>query len=79
MLDTFIEPVGRGDQEKQCETSNSKGNLQVKEIVCPTQSHTVLETRQGDEMFAIIHGLCRNTDRLFQQHRVDDPLCLISI
>ena len=38
-------------------------------------NQTVLEMRQRDVSFTIIHGLYKNRDRLFQQHRADDPLC----
>ena len=38
-------------------------------------NHAVLETKQRDILFTVIHGLYRNRDRLFQQHRADDPLC----
>ena len=41
----------------------------------PRVNHAVLEVRQKDVMFSIIHGLYRNRDRLLQQHRADDPLC----
>ena len=44
-------------------------------LVYPRVNHAVLEVRQKDVMFSIIHGLYRNRDRLFQQHRLDDPLC----
>ena len=50
-------------------------SINFSEIVYRRMNHAVLETRQRDVMFAIIHGLYRNRDRLFQQHRVDDPLC----
>ena len=38
-------------------------------------NHAVLETRQRDVLFTVIHGLYKNRDRLFHQHRADDPLC----
>ena len=45
------------------------------ELVYGRMNSTVLETRQRDVSYAIIHGLYKNRDRLFQQHRADDPLC----
>jgi hypothetical protein len=45
------------------------------ELVYCRMNHSVLETRQRDVCFTVIHGLYKNRDRLFQQHRADDPLC----
>ena len=45
------------------------------ELVYRRVNHTVLETRQREGMFTVIHGMYKNRDRLFKQHRVDDPLC----
>ena len=45
------------------------------ELVYGRMNHSVLETKQKDVSYAIIHGLYKNRDRLFQQHRADDPLC----
>ena len=44
-------------------------------LVYSRMNHKVLETRQKDVSFSIIHGLYKNRDRLFQQGRVDDRLC----
>ena len=44
-------------------------------LVYPRMNHEVLEAKQKDVMFAIVHGIYKNRDRLFQQHRADDPLC----
>ena len=44
-------------------------------LVYSRMNHKVLETRQNDVSFSIIHGLYKNRDRLFQQGRVDDRLC----
>ena len=41
-------------------------------LVYSRMNHKVLETRQNDVSFSIIHGLYKNRDRLFQQGRVDD-------
>eukprot|EP00092_Neocalanus_flemingeri_P000930 GFUD01000989.1.p1 GENE.GFUD01000989.1~~GFUD01000989.1.p1 ORF type:complete len:160 (+),score=50.19 GFUD01000989.1:359-838(+) len=38
-------------------------------------NHKVLETRQRDVSYSVIHGLFKNRDRLFQQGRADDRLC----
>ena len=38
-------------------------------------NHRVLETKQRDVNYAIIHGIYKNRFRLLQQHRVDDSLC----
>ena len=44
-------------------------------LVYPRYNHAVLEAKQGDIMFAMIHGIYKNRQRLFQQDRTDDPLC----
>ena len=44
-------------------------------LVYPRVNHPVLETRQKDILFTMVHGLYKNRDRLFQQNRTDDPLC----
>ena len=46
------------------------------ELVYPRVNHAVLETKQKDMLFTMIHGLYKNRDRLFHQNRTDDPLCL---
>ena len=45
------------------------------EIVYPRYNHAVLEVRQRDVMFTMIHGIYKNRQRLFQQNRADDPHC----
>ena len=44
-------------------------------LVYSRMNHKVLETKQGDVCFSIVHGLFKNRDRLFQQGRADDGLC----
>ena len=44
-------------------------------LVYSRMNHMVLETRQKDVSYSIIHGLFKNRDRLYQQGRVDDGLC----
>ena len=38
-------------------------------------NHKVLEPRQRNVSYTIIHGLYRNRHRLFQQGRAEDPHC----
>ena len=45
------------------------------ELVYGRVNHRVLETKQRDVNYAIIHGIYKNRYRLLQQHRVDDSLC----
>ena len=45
------------------------------ELVYGRVNHRVLETKQRDVNYAIIHGIYKNRHRLLQQHRVDDSLC----
>ena len=45
------------------------------DLVYSRMNHKVLETRQRDVSFSVIHGLYKNRDRLFQQGRADDRLC----
>ena len=41
----------------------------------PRLQHKVLEVRQRDVNYGIIHGIHKNRHRLFQLHRADDPYC----
>ena len=45
------------------------------EIVYPRLKNPVLEVKQKDVLFSIIHGIYRNRARLFQQDRAEDPHC----
>ena len=45
------------------------------ELMYARVNHRVLETKQRDVNYAIIHGIYKNRYRLLQQHRVDDSLC----
>ena len=45
------------------------------ELVYGRMNHSVLETKQKDVSYSVIHGLCKNRERLFQQGRTDDSLC----
>ena len=45
------------------------------EMVYGRMNHKVLEIRQRDVSFSVIHGLYKNRERLFQQGRADDGLC----
>ena len=38
-------------------------------------SHKVLEVKQRDVSYSVIHGLYKNRQRLFEQRRTDDPFC----
>ena len=46
------------------------------ELVYPRVNHAVLETKQKDMLFTMVHGLYKTRDRMFQQNRTYDPLCL---
>ena len=45
------------------------------EVVYSRMNLKVLETRQRDVSYSVIHGLYKNRDRLLQQGRSDDNLC----
>ena len=45
------------------------------EMVYTRMNHKILEIRQRDVSFSVIHGLYKNRERLFQQGRADDGLC----
>ena len=49
--------------------------LNFPKLVYGRVNHRVLETKQRDVNYAIIHGIYKNRYRLLQQHRVDDSLC----
>jgi hypothetical protein len=44
-------------------------------LVYSRMNYRVLEARQRDVSYSVIHGLYRNRDRLFQQGRADNGLC----
>ena len=45
------------------------------DVVYPRLSHPVLEAKQKDILFSIVHGIYKNRARLHAQDRCDDPLC----
>ena len=45
------------------------------EVVYSRMNHKVLENRQRDVSFSVIHGLYKNRERLFQQGRADNGFC----
>ena len=45
------------------------------QLVYSRMNHKVLETKQKDVSYSVIHGLFKNRERLFQQGRADDSLC----
>ena len=44
-------------------------------LVYSRMNYRVLEARQRDVSYSVIHGLYKNRDRLFQQGRADNGLC----
>ena len=49
--------------------------INFQELVYPRLQRKVLEVKQRDLMFSLTHGIYRNRARLFEQNRVEDPLC----
>ena len=49
--------------------------VNFQELVYPRIVSTVLEAKQKDLLFSIVHGIYRNRERLHQQNRTDDALC----
>ena len=49
--------------------------VNFQELVYPRISNPVLEAKQKDVLFSVIHGIYRNRSRLFHQNRTDDDLC----
>ena len=49
--------------------------VNFQELVYPRIGNAVLENKQKDLMFSIVHGLYRNRVRLHQQNRTDDSFC----
>ena len=50
--------------------------VNFQELVYPRIKHAVLEAKQKDFLFALIHKIYPNRQRLFLQRRTEDPLCL---
>ena len=46
-----------------------------KDLVYPRMRHPILDSKQKDILFCIVHDIYLNKERLFQQQRVGDPLC----
>ena len=46
-------------------------------LVYPGLRHPILEAKQKDLLFSMLHGVYRNRERLFEQQRAENPLCLI--
>ena len=49
--------------------------VNFRELVYPRIRNPVLEAKQKDLLFSIVHGIYRNRERLHQQNRTDDALC----
>ena len=49
--------------------------VNFRELVYPRIRNKVLEAKQKDLLFSIVHGIYRNRERLNQQNRTDDALC----
>ena len=49
--------------------------VNFQELVYPRIKHPILEAKQKDLLFSLVHNIYRNRGRLFQQGRTDDPLC----
>ena len=49
--------------------------VNFQELVYPRIKHAVLEVKQRDLLFSLVHNIYPNRQRLFQQRRTDDPLC----
>ena len=49
--------------------------VNFKELVYPRLQNKVLEVKQRDLLFSLIHSIYRNRARLFQQNRADDNYC----
>ena len=49
--------------------------INFQELVYPRLQKKILEVKQRDLMFSLTHGIYRNRARLFEQNRVEDPLC----
>ena len=45
-------------------------------VVYPRLKHPMLEAKQKDFLFTILHGIYMNRERLFEQKRAESPLCL---
>ena len=50
-------------------------SVNFQELVYPRITNAVLEAKQKDLLFTLIHGIYRNRDRLHQQNRTEDALC----
>ena len=45
------------------------------ELVYPRIKHSMLEVKQRDVLFSLVHNMYPNRQRLFQQRRTDDAVC----
>ena len=50
--------------------------VNFQELVYPRIMNPVLEVKQRDILFTIVHGIYRNRKRLHQQNRTEDSFCL---
>ena len=49
--------------------------VNFQKLVYPRLIHPVMEVKQKDVLFSLVHGIYKNRERLFQQKRTEDPLC----
>ena len=54
---------------------NKFHQVNFKELVYPRLQSKVLEVKQRDLLFSLIHGIYRNRERLHQQNRAEDIIC----
>ena len=50
--------------------------VNFQELVYPRIKHALLEVKQRDLLFSLIHNIYPNRQRLFQQRRTENALCL---
>ena len=50
-------------------------HIDFRDLVYPRLTHPVLEVKQRDIIFTLVHGIYKNRARLHDQDRADDSLC----
>ena len=63
------------DQATPPNVESKYPHIDFSDLVYPRLTHPVLEAKQKDIIFTLVHGIYKNRARLHDQGRADDPLC----
>jgi len=63
------------DQAAPPDVESKYPHTDFSDLVYPRLTHHVLEAKQKDILFSLVHGIYKNRARLYNQARTNDPFC----